>query len=59
MNFLPIPALDGGRLFLLIIEKIIRRPINPKVENIINTVGFILLMGLIVLISFKDILNLF
>ena len=59
MNFLPIPALDGGRLFLLIIEKIIGRPINPKVETIINNIGFILLMGLIILISLKDILNLF
>lgn len=57
MNFLPIPALDGGRLFFLIIEKIKGSPVNPKTENIIHTVGFMLLMALIVVISFNDILR--
>ena len=59
MNLLPIPALDGGRLFFLIIEKIKGKPLNPKTENIINTIGFGLLMALILVISCKDILNLF
>ena len=55
INLLPLPALDGGRLLFMIIEKIIRRKINPKVEGIINTVGFILLFGFIILITVKDI----
>ena len=59
MNFLPIPALDGGRLLFLIIEKIIGKPVKPKVENIIHTIGFMLLMLLIVVISFNDILKIF
>lgn len=59
MNLLPFPALDGGRLFLLIIEKIKGKPLNAKIENIINTVGFAILMGLILLITCKDIFNLF
>ena len=57
MNFLPIPALDGGRILFLIIEKIKGSPVNPKTENIIHTIGFILLMMLIVVISFNDILR--
>lgn len=59
MNLLPIPALDGGRLLFLIIEKIIGRPLNPKVENIIHTIGFSLLMLLIIVVSYNDILKLF
>lgn len=59
MNLLPIPALDGGRLLFLIIEKIIGRPLNPKVENIIHTIGFSLLMILIIVVSYNDILKLF
>lgn len=59
MNLLPIPALDGGRLLFLIIEKIIGRPISPKVENIIHSVSFSLLMILILIISFNDILRIF
>lgn len=59
MNLLPIPALDGGRLLFLIIEKIIGRPVNPKVENAIHSVTFALLMILIVVISFNDVLRIF
>ena len=59
INILPFPAFDGGRVFLLIIEKIIRRPISPKVENAINSVGFILLMILMIYVTFNDILRLF
>ncbi len=59
MNLLPIPALDGGRLLFLIIEKIIRKPIDPKVENIIHNVGFGLLMLLIIVVSYNDILRIF
>ncbi|KKQ79791.1 MAG: Membrane-associated zinc metalloprotease [Parcubacteria group bacterium GW2011_GWC2_38_7] len=55
INFLPIPALDGGRVFFLIIEKIRGRAINEKVEQIIHTVGFALLMVLIVVVTASDI----
>ena len=58
-NLLPIPALDGGRLVFLLIEGIFRKPVPPKYEGLIHSVGFILLMGLIVLVTFKDIINLF
>lgn len=58
MNLLPIPALDGGRLLFLIIEKIIRKPVNPKVENTIHNVGFILLLLLVVFVSYGDIVRL-
>ncbi|MDD4584883.1 MAG: M50 family metallopeptidase, partial [Bacilli bacterium] len=55
INLLPLPALDGGRLLVMIVEKIARRKLNPKVEAIINAVGFIFLIGFIILITIKDI----
>lgn len=59
MNLLPFPALDGGRILFLLIEAIRRRPMNPKVETAINGIGLILLMGLMIFVMFKDIINLF
>lgn len=59
INILPFPAFDGGRILFLIIEKIKGSPVNPKVENTFHTVGFILLMILMVYITFQDILKLF
>lgn len=59
MNLLPIPALDGGRLFLYIIEVIRRKPISPTKENVINAIGFMFLMVLMVVIMFNDIRKLF
>ena len=62
MNMLPIPGLDGGRLFLLIvstiIEKITRRKLNPKYETYINGAGMILLLALMALVMFNDIVKL-
>lgn len=59
MNMLPIPALDGGRVFLLIatiiIEAITRRKLDPKYEGYIHFVGMILLLGLMALIMYNDI----
>ncbi|MDE6635659.1 MAG: site-2 protease family protein, partial [Lachnospiraceae bacterium] len=55
MNLLPIPALDGGRLFFQIIEVIRRKPIDPEKEGIVTMVGFVLLMLLMVFIMFNDI----
>lgn len=54
-NLLPIPALDGGRLFFLIIEAIRRKPINPKYEGYVHAAGLILLLALIVFVTFGDI----
>lgn len=59
LNILPFPAFDGGRIFFMIIEKIKGSKINPKLENTMNNIGFILLMILMIYITFQDILNLF
>ncbi len=59
MNLLPFPALDGGRILLLGIEAIRRKPLNPKVESALNGAGLILLLCLMVVVAFKDIINLF
>jgi regulator of sigma E protease len=54
-NLLPIPALDGGRLVFLGVEAVTRRPVNARVEGIVNAVGFVLLIGLLVGVTvFKD-----
>ena len=57
VNLLPLPALDGGRLAFIIFEGITRKKPSAKVENIIHTIGFLLLMALFVVISFSDILR--
>lgn len=59
MNLLPIPALDGGRILFLIIEKIKGSKVDVKVENTIHTIGFVLLMILMLVITFNDIIKLF
>ena len=55
INFLPFPALDGGRILFLIIEKIKRGPVKRELEGMIHNVGFILLMVLVVVVTFRDI----
>lgn len=57
-NLLPIPALDGGRLFFLIIEMIRRKPINQKYEKYVHAAGFLLLILFMVVISASDIIKL-
>lgn len=59
INLLPFPAFDGGRILFLFIEKIKGSPVNPKVENIIHSIGFILLILLLLFITFNDVLRLF
>ena len=59
INLLPLPAFDGGHIIFIIIEKIKGSRVNPKVENIIHSVGFILLMILMVLVTYNDIIRLF
>lgn len=59
MNLLPIPALDGGRiLFLLVtwlLERVLRRRIDPKYEAYINTAGLVALMGLMIFVMYNDV----
>lgn len=55
INLLPIPAFDGGRILFMLIEKLRRKPLNPKVENTIHSIGFILLMVLMIIITVNDI----
>lgn len=59
MNVLPIPALDGGRLFVLLISRAVKRPLKAKHEELIHGTGFALLMLLFVLITFVDIKRFF
>ncbi len=55
INLLPIPALDGGRILFLAIEKIKGRPVKQELEAAVHQIGFILLMGIIILVTYKDI----
>lgn len=57
INFLPFPALDGGRVLFLIIEKLKGRPMKREVEAVIHNVGFALLMVLITVVTFRDVLK--
>lgn len=57
MNILPIPALDGGRVLILLIEGIFKKDFDPKVEAIIINISFILLMVFVVVVMVKDIAN--
>lgn len=57
INIIPFPAFDGGHLLFILIEKIRRKPVDKKIEGIIHTVGFSLLMILIIVITFGDILR--
>lgn len=63
MNLLPIPALDGGRAVCLLlttaVEAVTRKKLNPKYEGYLHAVGMILLLGLMVIVTFKDIFGLF
>lgn len=58
LNLIPFPALDGGRLLFLGIEKIKGSKVNPKIENTIHGIGLTLLLLLAVLITYRDILKL-
>jgi regulator of sigma E protease len=54
-NLLPLPALDGGRLLFIAVEAIRGRRVNPEREGMIHMVGFMLLLGLLVLVTVRDI----
>ena len=59
MNLLPLPALDGGRLFFMLIELIRGKPVNPKYEGYVHAIGIVLLMGLMVFVTYNDIVRIF
>ncbi len=58
MNLLPIPALDGGRTVFLLFELIFRKKLPTEKEAFVNTVGFMLLVGLMVIVMFQDVMKL-
>ncbi|OGZ53033.1 MAG: RIP metalloprotease RseP [Candidatus Ryanbacteria bacterium RIFCSPLOWO2_01_FULL_48_26] len=58
VNLIPFPALDGGRFFMILIEKIKGSPISRQIESIVNVVGFAFLILLMVLLTFRDVRNL-
>ncbi|MCA9353379.1 site-2 protease family protein [Candidatus Nomurabacteria bacterium] len=58
LNLIPFPALDGGRLLFVIIESITKKRIPPKIFQWVNTIGFLILILLMVFISIKDIIAL-
>ena len=59
MNLLPIPALDGFRALTTFVEMVTRKKLPPKVEAAINGIGLVLLLGLSIVILFKDVFQLF
>ena len=59
INILPIPALDGCKLVFLLYEALRGKPVAPEKEGMLNMIGFMLLMGLILVVTYKDIMRLF
>ncbi len=59
INILPIPALDGGRILFVLLEKIKGKPVSMKYEQLAHTIGFVLLMTLVVVVTWRDIAKLF
>ena len=59
INFLPFPALDGGRVIFVLIEAITRKKIPTSIFNWANGLGFLFLIGLMIVITFNDVWNLF
>ena len=59
VNAIPFPAFDGGRILFIVIEAIKGSKVKPEVENMFHTIGFILLMLLMVYITIQDIIRLF
>jgi len=59
MNLIPIPGLDGSRLVFMAIEAVRRKPVEQKVEAIIHLAGYVLLIGVMIFFTFKDVLRIF
>ena len=58
-NLFPLPALDGGRILFILIELIFRKPVPQKYEGWVHTVGIVVLLGFMLLVTVKDIIALF
>jgi regulator of sigma E protease len=58
INLLPIPGLDGGRLFIILIEAVLRRPISPRITTWATLAGMGLLILLMLVVSYHDIVRL-
>lgn len=58
-NLLPIPALDGGKILILCIEAIRKKPMSPEIETRIQLIGFMILMGLTLVVTYNDIIRIF
>jgi regulator of sigma E protease len=56
-NLLPIPALDGSRIIFLLIELVRGKPIDPDKENFIHMIGFVLLISLMLVVTYKDLIR--
>lgn len=59
LNLIPFPALDGGRIFIILIESIIGKRLKPEIVNWVNIIGFFILIGLMLLVTANDIIKLF
>jgi len=59
INILPFPALDGGRILFLLVEKAKGTPVRRDIEAVVHNIGFLLLMALIIFVTYKDIVKLF
>jgi len=59
LNLIPFPALDGSRAAFAFYELVTRRPIPPEREGMIHMIGFLILLGLMLLVTYQDILRLF
>lgn len=59
INIMPFPALDGGRLLFIVFEAVLRRRPNAQMEAVIHTVGFVLLIALLFIVTWNDIIKLF
>ena len=57
INIFPIPALDGGRILFILIEKIKGTPVTQKTEQMFHTIGFMLLIMLMIFVTFKDVVK--
>jgi len=59
INILPFPALDGGRLLFLLIEKVKGSPVSPKISSVVHGAGMAILLTLMLMVTYRDILKLF
>lgn len=59
MNLLPIPGLDGSRFLFMLVEAIRRKPVPPQKEAMVHLCGMVFLFGIMILFTFKDVMNLF